>query len=137
MDSVVKKIKRCTQRPYTILHQNANYQLSIINYQLNKNGKEVNLGKDSPHRYHCAYRHCHHLRGDLVHGSVSKRNGCAITLAHPFFYWSKIYRSCKLFSAMMRCRVVPSSMFPMKRVSTRILSPWPASTRALMELPTQ
>ena len=29
MNSVVKKTKRCTQRPYIILHE-----LSIINYQL-------------------------------------------------------------------------------------------------------
>ena len=31
MNSVVKKTKRCTQRPYIILHE-----LSIINYQLKK-----------------------------------------------------------------------------------------------------
>ena len=45
MYSVVKKAQRCTQRPYTILHQNANYQLSIINYQLNKMEKNSIWGK--------------------------------------------------------------------------------------------
>ena len=62
-----------------------NYQLSIINYQLNKNGKEFNLGKDSPHRYHCAYRHRHHLRGDLVHGSVRKTKWVRHHIGTPIF----------------------------------------------------
>ena len=35
MNSVVKKTKRCTQRPYIILHE-----LSIINYQLNQKTME-------------------------------------------------------------------------------------------------
>ena len=47
------------------------------------------------------------------------------------------YFSCKLFSTMMLRNVVPSSMFPIKRVSTRILSPCPASTKSFIELPTQ
>ena len=37
MHSVVKKNNRCTQRPYT---SGMNYQLSIINYQLNQKTME-------------------------------------------------------------------------------------------------
>ena len=37
VNSVVEKTKRCTQRPYT---SGMNYQLSIINYQLNQKPME-------------------------------------------------------------------------------------------------
>ena len=43
MNSVVKKTKRCTQRPYIILHElsTLNYQLSTKkNYQLNQKTME-------------------------------------------------------------------------------------------------
>ena len=42
VNSVVKKTKRCTQRPYIILHE-----LSIINYQLKKLWKTKPFGVKS------------------------------------------------------------------------------------------
>ena len=92
MDSVVKEIcgkirkhpsNAARSVPTPFRHHPALKQLSTINYQLSikKNGKEFNLGKDSPHRHHRAYRHCHHLRSDLVHGRVKPEKGAAMPLS--------------------------------------------------------
>ena len=49
-----------------------NYQLSIINYQLNQKtyGKQNPLGKNPQHHNHRINRHRHHLRGDLMHRHI-------------------------------------------------------------------
>jgi hypothetical protein len=45
-------------------------QISKSINQKSNHGKEFNLGKDSPHRHHRAYRHRHHFWSDLMHGRV-------------------------------------------------------------------
>ena len=49
-----------------------NYQLSTINYYNHGKHKQNTLEQNPEHRHHRADRHCHHLRRNLVHGSVKK-----------------------------------------------------------------
>ena len=67
-----------------------NYQLSIINYYNHGKHKQNTLEQNPEHRHHRADRHCHHLRRNLVHGSVKKEEAknCLFLVLNPNFFFT-------------------------------------------------
>ena len=67
-----------------------NYQLSTINYYNHGKHKQNTLEKNPEHRHHRANRHCHHLRRNLVHGSVKKEEAknCLFLVINPNFFFT-------------------------------------------------
>ena len=67
-----------------------NYQLSTINYYNHGKHKQNTLEQNPEHRHHRANRHCHHLRRNLVHGSVKKEEAknCLFLVINPNFFFT-------------------------------------------------
>ena len=67
-----------------------NYQLSTINYYNHGKHKQNTLEQNPEHRHHRADRHCHHLRRNLVHGSVKKEEAknCLFLVINPNFFFT-------------------------------------------------
>ena len=65
-----------------------NYQLSTINYYNHGKHKQNTLEQNPEHRHHSANRHCHHLRRNLVHGSVKKEEAknCLFSCSQSKFF---------------------------------------------------
>ena len=83
-------IKLITQDSKLITHLSSvvqkNYHLSFVNYHFT-NHETRNLEQNSEHFNHRTHRHCHHLRGDFLHGRLIGIKG--VPLGAPFFASSK------------------------------------------------
>jgi hypothetical protein len=68
---------------------------NIIHHTSKPHGKERTLEQDTPRNHHCAYRHRHHLRRDIVHGHVRASKKLGVSRKREYAYSTINYNEFK------------------------------------------